>query len=60
MIYTHQQALTVIESIEAQIYEPNDWELDFMSNVTNRKKELSEKQSECLYRIYGKATIEER
>lgn len=54
MIY--QDAIKVIEAIENENYEPNDWEADFIEGITDRWTDLTEKQTDCLNNIYAKAT----
>ena len=54
--YSPRYALTTIEAIEAQAYEPNEWEVEFMDSISNRKENLTEKQSTVLLEIYSKAT----
>ncbi len=56
MIYTYQETLSMIEAVEAQNYEPNEWEEEFLASITDRGLPLSEKQSGCLTKIYEKAT----
>ena len=56
MNYTFPQALTIIESIEAQAYMPNNFEMKFMDSINNRQTDLTEKQTACLNEIYAKVT----
>lgn len=56
MKYTYRDAITIVNTIEAQKYELNDWETKFIDSILSQKKDLSIKQSECLMEIYAKST----
>ena len=56
MEYSYQDAITIVNTIEAQNYEFNDWETEFIDSILNQKKDLSFKQSACLMEIYSKST----
>jgi hypothetical protein len=55
MRYTYQEAKTIIDTIEAQNYVFNSWEEKFIDSILEQGKNLSPKQSECLYNIYQKS-----
>lgn len=56
MQYSYQDAITIINTIEAQNYEFNIWEEKFIDSILNQKNDLSQKQSACLMEIYAKST----
>lgn len=56
MEYSYQDAITIVNTIEAQNYEFNDWEEKFIDSILNQRKTLTIKQSSCLMEIYGKST----
>ena len=56
MKYTYQDAVTIVNTIEAQKYEFNPWEKKFIDSILKQGKTLSIKQSECLMEIYAKST----
>lgn len=56
MQYSYQDAITIINTIEAQNYEFNIWEEKFIDSILNQKETLSIKQSACLMETYSKAT----
>lgn len=60
MILTYSQAQDIIETIEDEKYEYTEWETDFIDSITfykiDKKINLTEPQSDCLNKIYEKAT----
>lgn len=56
MQYSYQNAITIVNTIEAQNYEFNDYEAKFIDSILNQKKDLSSKQSAYLMEIYSKST----
>jgi len=52
----HKDALILIEEINNQTYKPNEWETNFMNDISKRHKNLTPKQTKCLQRIYDKFT----
>lgn len=50
------QAKILIDYINDEDYEPNEWECEFIDSLLKRKTDLSEKQYACLQKIYEKAT----
>lgn len=58
--YIFKDALPLLKEIHRCIdngdFMPNDWENDFLDNIEARRRDLSEKQSRCLEKIYEKAT----
>ena len=56
MKYSYKDAITIINTIEAQKYEFNTWEEKFIDSILKQKKMLTIKQSACLMEIYAKST----
>lgn len=51
-----EDAQTLIKYINETDYEPTDWENTFIESILKWPKELTEKQTACLQKIYEKAT----
>lgn len=50
------QAKILIDCIKDSRYRLNEWELGFICDLSERKKDLSDRQYSCLQRIYDKST----
>lgn len=49
-------AMEIIDAIDATNYVPSEWEEKFMKSITHNDRNLSEKQSACLSKIYANAS----
>ncbi len=56
MNYTPEQTKDILQAIENTGYEPNEWEQNFINSIEDIKQILSKKQSDCLNKIYDKAS----
>lgn len=56
MNYNSEQIKDMLQAIENTGYIPNEWEQNFIDSIKEGKRNLSKKQSDCLNKIYDKAS----
>lgn len=56
MNYTPKQTKDLLQAIEDTRYKPNEWEQNFIDSIKDSERSLSNKQTNCLNKIYDKAS----
>jgi len=56
MNYTPEQIRDMLQAIEDTEYTPNEWEQNFIDSIKDTERNLSKKQTDCLNKIYDKAS----
>jgi len=55
MKYSFEEVLIMLQAIEDSGYCPNEWESNFLSDISEKRKDLTEKQTKVLNKIYDKS-----
>jgi len=56
MKYSFEQVEQMLQALEDIDPELNEWEQTFLESIKENRKDLSEKQTDCLNKIYDKAS----